>query len=82
MCVPRVHIGTYGLLLVHLDACPPGLQPHHIVHRNLFLIIPRPRPPYSRANVRQMHAGLYHTYVEHYKEMECFKSIWEDTFYE
>lgn len=38
-----------------------------------------PSPP---ANVRQMHAGLYHTYVEHYKEMECFKSIWEDTFYE
>mmetsp|Transcript_4989 Transcript_4989/g.9209 ORF Transcript_4989/g.9209 Transcript_4989/m.9209 type:complete len:699 (-) Transcript_4989:168-2264(-) len=27
------------------------------------------------------HSATYHTYYTHYKEMECFRSIWEPTFY-
>ncbi|KAG2423817.1 hypothetical protein HXX76_014977 [Chlamydomonas incerta] len=30
----------------------------------------------------QFHAPPYHTYYVHYKEMDCFMSIWEDVFYE
>ncbi|KXZ54062.1 hypothetical protein GPECTOR_5g17 [Gonium pectorale] len=30
----------------------------------------------------QFHAPPYHSYYVHYKEMDCFMSIWEDIFYE
>ncbi|KAL6764742.1 Metallo-dependent phosphatase-like protein [Haematococcus lacustris] len=31
--------------------------------------------------VVQFHAPIYHTYAGHYKEQECFRSVYEDLFY-
>ena len=45
---------------------------------------PAPAPPRSASHPPppQVHAPPYHTYYTHYKEMDCFMSIWEDVFYE
>ena len=46
----------------------------------------KPAPAFSSAPVPlpapQFHAPPYHTYYTHYKEMDCFLSVWEDVFYE
>ncbi|GFR53263.1 hypothetical protein Agub_g16045 [Astrephomene gubernaculifera] len=55
----------------------PG-SPQHSWALAEFAKVDRAKTPWLFV---QFHAPPYHTYFVHYKEMECFMSVWEDVFY-
>ncbi|KAG2485785.1 hypothetical protein HYH03_015496 [Edaphochlamys debaryana] len=56
----------------------PG-TPQYMWAMKEFAAVDRTQTPWLFV---QFHAPPYHTYFVHYKEMECFMSIWEDVFYQ
>ncbi|PNH09476.1 Purple acid phosphatase 15 [Tetrabaena socialis] len=56
----------------------PG-SPQHTWAMKEFAAVDRKKTPWLFV---QFHAPPYHTYYVHYKEMECFMSVYEDVFYQ